>query len=220
MYCEQVRSQLIQSYGSQNQHYADALFDHLAVCPNCWTFASVLWQQETVGNVADTSVDTLDENFAHDQAWSTHYRRKAATGPGPFAHFAAATMVVLAASFILLQFWNNGPTPQPGVEPATIVMTPASVRYVDLMLTSAQAHNEATITLALGENLTLLGYPGMREISWPTSLQAGDNKLTLPLQLQNDEHGVITVNVTSGGLQKQMVFTVQPTAREQNTRVI
>jgi hypothetical protein len=220
MYCEHARQQLQQNEGKQDQDYSAALFDHLETCPDCWNFAASLWQKEAVGDAAEHSISTFEVDCALNRAWSAQPRRKPMAVPGSFRQLAVAAIVVVAVSAVLLQFRDNGSTlPRQG-NPATIVINPANVRYVDFMLTSADAHREATITLALDENLVLAGYPGMREISWATSLQAGDNQLTLPLQLQNDEHGVITVNVESGGLQKQMMFTVQPPEPEQHTQVI
>ena len=84
----------------------------------------------------------------------------------------------------------------------------------------AQALGEATITLELDENLALDGYPGMKRISWLTSIKAGDNRLTLPLRLQDDNNGVITFAIESGGRRKQMMFTVQPSDQGANTQVI
>ena len=220
MYCEHAKQQLRQNDGKQDQDYSGALFDHLETCPDCWNFAAALWQEEAVGDAAEHSISTFDVDSALNRAWQARNSRKPMAIPGSFRHIAAAAMIVVAVSAVLLQFRDSDSTLPQQTEPATIVINTASVRYVDFMLTSAEAHREATITLALDENLVLAGYPGMREISWPTSLQAGDNQLTLPLQLQNDEQGVITVNVESGGLQKQMMFTVQPPQREQNTQVI
>jgi len=54
-------------------------------------------------------------------------------------------------------------------------------RTINLIFSSATALDSATLTVSLPEGIELVGFPGRREISWETSLQAGKNLLPLKL---------------------------------------
>lgn len=220
MQCEQARLQLRQNDGKQDQQYSDTLFDHLSTCQDCWNHGSALWQKEADRDAVQTGIRSIDVDSALERAWNAQPGRKTTQAPRLFRHLAAAAMVVVAVSAVFQQFRNSAPELPAQADPAVIVISPATVRQVDFLLTSATAYSDAVITLALDDNLALSGYPGLKEISWPTSLQAGDNQLTLPLELRNGQQGTLTVNVRSGDLQKQMMFTVQPPQQDLNAQVI
>ncbi|MEX2496230.1 MAG: hypothetical protein WD448_09090 [Woeseia sp.] len=54
---------------------------------------------------------------------------------------------------------------------------------------------EATITVVLKGGIALAGYQNERELSWKTDLQAGVNKLTLPVLAVNEQGGQLLVQV-------------------------
>jgi hypothetical protein len=61
---------------------------------------------------------------------------------------------------------------------ALVVERPETVRMV---FSSAKPLQAATLSLALPENLEVVGYSGRRELSWQTDLREGQNLLQLPL---------------------------------------
>jgi hypothetical protein len=61
---------------------------------------------------------------------------------------------------------------------ALAVERPETVRMV---FTSAKPLRAATLSLALPENVELVGYGRQRELSWQTDLREGQNLLQLPL---------------------------------------
>jgi hypothetical protein len=62
-----------------------------------------------------------------------------------------------------------------------ITMTLEEPRTVNLVFASAEALNAATLTVTLPEGIEMSGFPGQREITWQTSLNAGKNLLPLKL---------------------------------------
>ena len=62
-----------------------------------------------------------------------------------------------------------------------IVMTLEEPRTVNLVFASAEPLEHATLTVRLPDGIEMSGFPGQREISWETSLNAGKNLLPLKL---------------------------------------
>ncbi len=62
-----------------------------------------------------------------------------------------------------------------------ITMTLARPQTVNLVFATSEALDAATLTVRLPEGIELSGFPGVREISWETSLTAGKNLLPLTL---------------------------------------
>ena len=62
-----------------------------------------------------------------------------------------------------------------------ITMTLEEPRTVNLIFSSAEPLEVATLTVQLPEGIEMSGFPGRREISWQTSLDAGRNLLPLKL---------------------------------------
>ena len=60
-------------------------------------------------------------------------------------------------------------------------MTLAQPQTVRLLFASAEPLQDATLTVMLPDGIELSGFPGQREISWQTSLKAGQNLLPLNL---------------------------------------
>lgn len=92
---------------------------------------------------------------------------------------------VIAAGLVLwliggLFFTTQTPVP---VEPEIpgITMTLDEPRTVRLVFASGEALENASLTVVLPEGIELAGFPGQREITWRTSLDAGKNLLPLEL---------------------------------------
>jgi len=62
-----------------------------------------------------------------------------------------------------------------------ITMTLAEPRTVKLVFASVEALDAATLTVLLPEGIEMSGFPGQREVTWETSLRAGNNLLPLKL---------------------------------------
>ena len=62
-----------------------------------------------------------------------------------------------------------------------IAMTLEEPRTVNLIFSSAEKLDAATLTVTLPAGIEMSGFPGQREITWQTSLNAGRNLLPLTL---------------------------------------
>mgnify|MGYP006897451844 CR=1 FL=1 len=62
-----------------------------------------------------------------------------------------------------------------------VAVTLEEPRTVNLVFSSTQALDLATLTVALPAGIELAGFPGQREISWETRLSEGRNLLPLKL---------------------------------------
>ncbi len=75
-------------------------------------------------------------------------------------------------------------TPElPVADPAIpgITMTLEEPRTINLVFASAEPLDAATLTVQLPPGIELFGFPGQREVTWETSLNAGKNLLPLRL---------------------------------------
>jgi len=87
-----------------------------------------------------------------------------------------------------LVFWMVGgfllTTPDlPVADPSVpaITMTLEEPRTINLVFASAEPLDTATLTVQLPVGIEMSGFPGQREVTWQTSLDAGKNLLPLKL---------------------------------------
>ncbi len=73
------------------------------------------------------------------------------------------------------------PLPDTGATIPGISMALEEPRTVNLIFSATEAMPSATLTVTLPGGVELAGFPGQREISWETSLNAGRNLLPLKL---------------------------------------
>jgi hypothetical protein len=120
-----------------------------------------------------------------------------------FASAAAAAVVILLVSGL----FPGGDLPSPAVDPIPgVTITMAEPETVNLVFASAEALDDATLSLTLPAGVELAGFPGQREIRWQTSLRPGRNLLPLDL-----------VAVAPGG--GEVVATLSHDSRERTFRL-
>jgi hypothetical protein len=90
---------------------------------------------------------------------------------------AAGLVLWLLGSF----FFATPQIATPTAEIPGITMTLETPRTVRLVFASADALEDATLTVSLPDGIELAGFPGQREVTWRTSLDAGKNLLPLEL---------------------------------------
>jgi len=95
-----------------------------------------------------------------------------------FGSAVAAGIVVLLVSGL---FFNTPDVPQLDNTIPGVTMTLAEPHTVNLVFASTEALNAATLTVSLPDGVELAGFPGQREITWETNLNAGKNLLPLTL---------------------------------------
>lgn len=82
-------------------------------------------------------------------------------------------------------------TPTNAPEMPAVVMTLEEPRTVNLVFAANEALPDATLTVSLPDGVELSGFPGQREITWQTSLNAGKNLLPLTLIATSAVDGVV-----------------------------
>src|SRR3989441_7287789 len=130
-----------------------------------------------------------------DQALSRVTRPAAG---GARAKWRPVLGMALAASLVLGValgvFFATRPDPVQAV--ALTIDQPETVR---LMFNSAKPLKAATLSLALPENIELVGYGNRRELSWQTDLREGGNLLQLPLVARGTVKDEIVARLSHGG---------------------
>lgn len=95
--------------------------------------------------------------------------------------FAGAVAAGLVAMIVGGLFFSAPDTPSadPGIPGVTIAL--AEPRTVNLVFSSAEALDTATLTVMLPAGVELAGFPGQSEVRWETTLAEGRNLLPLKL---------------------------------------
>lgn len=103
-----------------------------------------------------------------------------------FGSAVAAGLVLWTVGGFLLST-SELPAADPATSPTIdaaipgVTMTLAEPRTVKLVFATDQPLDAATLTVLLPEGIEMSGFPGQREVTWQTSLRAGNNLLPLKL---------------------------------------
>lgn len=111
------------------------------------------------------------------------------------AGFGSALAAGLALWMIAGVFLANPDLPQADAPIPGITMALEEPRTVNLVFSSAAALERATLTVSLPPGIELAGFPGQREITWQTSLDAGKNVLPLTLIALTPTGGELTARL-------------------------
>lgn len=95
-----------------------------------------------------------------------------------FGSAAAAGLVLWMISGLFLST-QDLPTAEPAIP--GITMTLEEPRTINLVFASAEPLDAATLTVLLPDGIEMSGFPGQHEVTWQTSLRAGNNRLPLKL---------------------------------------
>jgi hypothetical protein len=216
MQCTEARVQLDQAMQTASPTYAAGLREHLAGCASCRDYADDGRLQRQLQALP---VPPLSKGFAEralDKAWQAKVGREAPAGSSTAWRLGIAASLVLAVG-IAFKTTPWGPEPLvtelvPDSAVQVVQVAPQSVRQVELLMVSDKALPAAVITVQLDEHVALAGYSGISKLRWQSPISAGNNQLSLPVQLLGDQGGVIVVEVESDGARKRMTFAVQPAA--------
>jgi hypothetical protein len=119
----------------------------------------------------------------------------------------AASIAVLGVAIGLFVGMNVGPRMQETV--ARVAMVANEGKTVRLLIDSAAAHDVATVTVELADNLELTGFPNEHRIEWQTQLAAGRNLLPLPLTLLNPTDTEFRVGLRYGSVRQDIRVSVK-----------
>jgi hypothetical protein len=82
-------------------------------------------------------------------------------------------------------------------------------RDIKISLASVEALEDAEIHVVLSGPIELFGYAGQRELRWRTSLERGDNQLTLPILANGMGKGQLLVEVVHGERRRTFVVDIE-----------
>ncbi|UCE88422.1 MAG: zf-HC2 domain-containing protein [Pseudomonadota bacterium] len=85
-------------------------------------------------------------------------------------------------------------------------LTLDQVRTVELSMNSQSELEDVTLTIRVPDGVEIEGFPGQREVSWQTRLDAGVNVLALPLVGRHTTHGELVALLEHAD--KRKVLTV------------
>ena len=123
-----------------------------------------------------------------------------------FRHYAAvAAMLCLVVLGSMNLPWLATETTQ---EPA-IILSLHETKDVTLLVQSAKALDQATITILLPPQLMLASNPGLREMSWQADIKAGQNLISLPLVASSAGLVMVTATIEHDNQVKTMQMLVE-----------
>jgi hypothetical protein len=209
MYCDLIQKLLRQSRGQ-----AEALppfgWEHLQACDNCAAYAEDVEFDHLLRKLPVLPASEGFTDRALQQAWLQRENSVDSRGSKQVKATALAASLILATSVALFSLLSDKQAVPGLLSQQAEYSMPMPVTQIELLMVSATDLPEAMITLRMDENVSLDGYANYRELSWPTDLTAGNNQLTLPVQLLNNHSGDITVHVESNGAASELQFTVDP----------
>lgn len=180
-----------------------AIDEHLATCTECsgaWAAARALGRYRTLPTPRP-SPTLLARVAAAKRPAATPARSRApswlAAGVGGAL---AAGIAVIAVYFAI----DHG---RPPTTPA-VTMSLHETRDVNVNIDSAEALMDVEVRVVLAGAIELEGFRGRSEIKWRTDLEAGINRLTLPIVASDGSGGKVLITVGSGAAQRAFVMQI------------
>lgn len=174
-----------------------AMQQHVAVCPDC----RVLLEQQgrLMQSLRAMPVPPLRPGFTPQAlklavVQGQQRRRGFATG---FSSALAAGVALWAVVAFMMPDRSLQPD---GVAQVQLALYQEST--VNLVFYSPNPVSSATLSIALPDNVELVGFPGERTISWQTALTEGQNVLPLPLRASGQASSQLLASIESGGSKK------------------
>ncbi|WP_288132062.1 hypothetical protein [Microbulbifer sp.] len=117
----------------------------------------------------------------------------------------ATAASLLLAVFAALPQWQSS---TPATEMVNVASAESATLPVNVSVDTARAIQGAMISVSLPENLALEGYGDQRELRWRTDLNAGANRLTLPVRVRNGQRTQILIRIEHNGARKEFYVPV------------
>jgi len=206
MDCEQTHDRLA---AMNDDSLADdeqrALTSHLQACPECRLAAQGVAALQAVRMQPQASPpDELFDRIMHRTTTVSAGRRPVLNrfwmGAGFGGALAASIMMAVMMSGLLPM------TPQDTAEPSRLQVSLGVPREFNVAIDLERDLPDATITVVLSGDIEIDGYAGRKELSWTADLQAGVNKLTLPILATSENGGQLLVKVDHNNRQRRFTL--------------
>ena len=202
MHCDEFDNNLDDLLdGALDEAAGAACAAHAAGCDRCAAkLAGARDLQRRLQAFAQSDPEMPDADFfarsverAAEDAARRNRRRHWLQG---FGTALAASLAVLVVTLWVIDPGGSG-APEPTLP--TVSMTLEQPRPVNLVFASAEALDDATLTVILPPGVSMPGFEGRSEITWKTSLKAGRNVLPLELVATATGGGELLATLTHGG---------------------
>ena len=165
---------------------------HIRQCPDC---RDALRGAESLallrGRETGSTPEGLLTRLAADLGGASTTSRRPGFWLGTgFGGAVAASLLALA----LTLGWI-GPAVEQGSDVAEFVVALSEPRSMDIAIETERALAGANISIMLSGGVELDGYAGRRELSWTTDLEAGVNRLSLPVMALDPAGGQMVVRL-------------------------
>jgi len=137
-----------------------------------------------------------------DQALSRATRPAARSKWRPVLGMALAASLVLGVALGVFLATRSEPV-------QAVALTIDRPETVRLMFNSAKPLKAATLSLAIPENVELVGYGNRRELSWQTDLREGGNLMQLPLIARGVTKDDLVASLSHGGSSKMFRLKIE-----------
>jgi predicted anti-sigma-YlaC factor YlaD len=176
-----------------------SIHEHLGRCPECR-------RRHEHAVAVRQAVHELSPPAPHPGFIDQALARAARVGEArprwrPKLGMALAASLVLGAA--LAVFFAT----QPAVQ--TVALTIDRPETVRLMFNSGKPLKAATLSLALPENVELVGYGNRRELSWQTDLREGGNLMQLPLVVRGATRDDLVASLSHDGSSKTFRLRIE-----------
>jgi anti-sigma factor RsiW len=127
------------------------------------------------------------------------------------AGFSSALVAGVALLLVVGVFLPGGKGTVPsGTDAiAEVAISLETPQTVNLAFDVAHAMNDATLSISLPENVEVVGFPGLRQLSWQASLKQGRNILPLPLKGTANANGELLASIEQNGKKKTVRIQVR-----------
>lgn len=203
MRCSEVRARLEAGLHS-GDNPEGALLTHLRDCSECRNHAEELRLLRLLRTLPVPPSSPGLAGRALQRGW-----RMAAPARPLWRIAALAASLLLAAGLGGYWGWRQFSAPEaPAVQ--VVLMQPHQTRTVDVLMVSRIELPAAHITVHVDRGLMLAGYPGVDTLRWQAPIKAGNNRLSLPVQLRDGAAGNIVIQIESGQARRQLHVLVRP----------
>lgn len=182
--------------------------EHIAGCDECQDAvhgvkATQLMRNQPTMNPAKDLFGSVMASVAQQTENTGTHRQGFWLGAGTGAA-VAATLFAAVVSLGLLR----GPELRDN-DPAEFYVSTSEPRELNIAIDAETALPGATVSLTFYGGIELAGYASQRHLSWSTDLEAGVNKLTLPIIALDDAGGQVIVRLDHPDSQQEFLVTMQ-----------
>ena len=179
--------------GSRGQALLAEAREHLGQCPACRAHVADVRALQRALATGDRS----GMPAATRQRLLRSQRAPVLTGVA-----GAAAGVALAIAVVAL--WPAAEQPGSGAEIATVDDSEWRTTTVQMEFRSERALSGVRFSLELPDGTELESHPGQRRLSWEDDLEAGANRLRIPLILTNEPGGELVARLEHDGRSREL----------------